>query len=541
MARLATSSVLVATVLGVIGEAAAEPPETLRSLPIDVPRGQLEGLVQVLELTSALREKSVAELIGEAVAKSPDAQMLMLYLMSNTPKAIVADVVVTAGGGMTETAGSGELTAMVGARVEGDYCDLLHGSLAVRASYDAGLTGEARANAGFCLWQGLYVGPEALELEKLSASLFPLRMEGEIALNATPRFTSLRNQPRRRYTEAKYSFTLEGLRIMPSVPERGLTFIYAGFEQRWEWPDVFSGSRGFELAGGFGFFRMFRVRGAEALADRAIDFIDIELHGTRFDESVAIIDLYPLRIRGLGLGTSRVLLDAELGFGGSGGRIGTTDCIDEVGCVEEMIMTGDNVEAVNTWIARFGLAVGTRARGGGVHFVRRLDSNILGQVAVENRTTGWLQTASGPVVARGELFGGSATHYLDIDARGEERFAGASLDLQYQLDARLAVGVQLDGLRAFRRDPILDDRVAGSGVRAFATLSFAMELQRTAVDLDLSALVPTPKRPDPDQDVEPAPADQPSPAEFDAAPPVDPEPPEPPALDPTPDLTPTVR
>ena len=538
MGRLAASSVLVATLLGAMGQAAADPPETLRSLPVDVPRSQLERLAQALELASALREKSVAQMIQEAVATSPDAQMLLLYLMSNTPKAIVADVVVTGGGGVTETAGSGELTATFGGRVEGDYCDLLHASVAVRVSYDAGVTGETRANAGLCLWQGLYVGPEALELEKLSASLFPLRMEGEIALNASPRFTSLRNQPRRRYTEAKYSFTLEGLRMMPSVPERGLTFIYAGFEQRWEWPDVFSGSRGFELAGGFGFFRVFRVRGAEALADRAIDIIDIELHGTRFDESVAIIDLYPVRIRGLGLGSSRVLLDAELGFGGSGGTIGATDCIDDVGCVEETIMTGANVASVNTWISRFGLAIGTRARGGGVHFVRRLDSNILGQVALENRTTGWFQTASGPVVARGEVFGGTATHYLDIDARGAERFAGASLDLQYQINARLVAGVQLDALRAFRRDPILEDRVAGSGVRAFATLSFTTELQRTAVALDLSALEPPPKQPEAE---ELAPEGDAAPDEPADLAPAEPAPVEPPPLDPSPDVAPTVR
>ena len=325
---------------------------------------------------------------------------------------------------------------------------------------------------------------------------------------------------------------------MPSVPERGLTFIYAGFEQRWEWPDLFSGRRGFELGGGFGFVRLFHVRGAEALADRAIDIVDIRLHGTRFDESVAIIDLYPVRVRGLGLGSSRVLLDAELGFGGSGGTIGSTDCIDEVGCVEETIMTGANVATVNTWIGRFGLAVGARARGGGVELVRRVDSNILGQVAVETRTTGWYQTVDGPMVARGEVFGGTATHYLDIDARGAERFAGASLDLQYQLNPRLAAGVQLDGLRAFRRDPILEDRVAGSGVRAFVTLSFTTELQRTAVALDLSALEPPPKQPEVE---EPAPEGDAAPAEPADLAPAEPAPANPPPLDPSPDVAPTVR
>ena len=505
--RLAALSMLAATVLGAV-PALADPPETLRSLPVEVPRGQLERLGRALAFASALREKSLTQLIMEAVKTSPEAQLLLLYLMSNAPKAIVADVAVIAGGGVTETAGGGDLTASIGARVVGDYCDLLYGSLAVRASYDAGVTGETRATAGFCLWQGLYVPPAALELETASASLFPLRMAGELALNASPRFGSLRNQPRRRYTEAKYSFSVEGVRFMPSVPERGLTFIYAGFEQRWEWPELFAGVHGFELGGGFGFVRLFHIRDAFALADRAIDILDVHLHGTRFDEQVAIIDLYPARVRGLGLGSDRVLLDAELGFGGSGGTIGSSDCIDKVGCVEETIMTGANVAEVHTWIARFGIAIGSRPRGGGVQFVRRVDSNILGQIAVESRTTGWYQTVDGPLVARGEVFGGAATHYLDIDARGSERFAGASLDLQYQINAQLSAGVQLDGIRVWDRDAVLEDRVAGSGVRAFATLSWTTELSRTAVALDLDALEPLkaePEAPAPDAaPVEPA-------------------------------------
>jgi hypothetical protein len=488
--RLVALTALVASMTST--PALADPLETLRSVPIDRSRSQLERLASALDLAASLREKSALDLIRAKIADSPDAQMLLLYVQSNLPKAVVADVVVTAGGGLTETAGAGDLTVTLGGRVVGDYCDILSASLAVRGSYDGGITGETRATAGFCLWNGLYVPPSALELEKLSASVLPLRVWGESTLNGSPRFSSLRNQPRRRYTEAKYSFNLEGFRVMPSVPEKGLTFIYAGFEQRWEWADVFSGDRGFELNGGFGFVRLFRTRGPEALADRAIDFIDIRLHGTRFDESVAIIELYPVRFRGIGFGGNRVLFDAELGYGGSGGTIGSTDCIDNVGCVEETIMTGENVANVNTWVARGGVAIGTRVRGGGAHFVRRLDSNILGQVTVESRTTGWYQTVDGPVVVRGEVFGGAATHYLDIDARGAERFAGASVDLQYQINPRLSAGLQLDGIRTWDRDPVLEDRVAGSGVRAFATLSFTGELRRHDVEVDLSALEPPP-------------------------------------------------
>ena len=41
--------------------------------------------------------------------------MPLLYVQSNLPKAVVADVVVMAGGGLTETSGSGDLTVTLGA------------------------------------------------------------------------------------------------------------------------------------------------------------------------------------------------------------------------------------------------------------------------------------------------------------------------------------------------------------------------------------------------------------------------------------------
>jgi hypothetical protein len=318
----------------------------------------------------------------------------------------------------------------------------------------------------------------------------PIRMDGSLALNTSPRFGSLRNEPRRRYSEARYTFAVEGLRFSPYRPESGGTLIYMGFEQRWEWPGLFEGNRGFELAGGFGFVRLFRTRGPLALADRAIDIIDIRLHGTRFDEAVALVDAYPLRLRGIGLFGDRVLLDADLGVSGSDGTISSSDCLSKM-CVNETIMTGENIAKVTTWVAHGGLAGGDRLAGGGVAFVRRMDSNILGQIAVESRTTAWAQVARTRLTARGELFGGDATHYLDVQARGHEKFVGASLDLAYQVRPELSAGLELDGIRTFDRDAILEGRVAGSGVRAFVTLSYTTALHHEEVELELPAPVTT--------------------------------------------------
>jgi len=144
--------------------------------------------------------------------------------------------------------------------------------------------------------------------------------------------------------------------------------------------------------------------------------------------------------------------------------------------------------------------------GGGGRLCRRLDGHALGQLTRAGRTTGWGQLARGSLGARGELFGGTATHYLDVRARGDERFAGASLDVQYQFRGGLAAGVELDAIRCFDRDANLEGRVAGSGARAFLTLSYTFELHHQ--DLDLAPPLPDPAPP---ADAPPAPATPPPP------------------------------
>lgn len=489
---------------------AAEPLDILRDTPSRISRGQLEQYALTLALRAAASELSLGELVVDELASSPEGALLLGYLYSNAPKAVVLDLVTTLGGGTSERTIGGDLTATLALRVTGDFCDLANAGLTVRAAGAGGgdrFSGEARLHGGFCFWRGLFVGPDVIAEEdddgsisdtwpNASMSLFPLRMSGALALNTQTRFSSLRNQPTRRYSEARYGLAVEGLRFMPSDPRRGVSFIYLTAEQRWEWPGVFDGKRGFELTAGFGFFRLFRMRDPHALADRAIDIIDIQLHGTRFDEAVAIIDLYPVRLRGVGLGSSAVLFDGSFGFTGSGGTISSSDCIDGGGCVEETITTGPNVAEVNTWAAEASLSIGRRPRAGGVSFVRRLDSNILGQLALEARVTAWSQWVRGPLFLRASAFGGTATHYLDVDARGDERFAGGTLDLTYAVARDVQVGAQLDGIVAYDRDPVLDDRVAGSGLRAFATLTWTRQLERVAARLPAPPQRPAPAPPE---------------------------------------------
>jgi hypothetical protein len=459
--------------------AAAQSLDMSRQASSERPRSELEHSAAILGLMRRINERG-----RRALADTDAGKLLRAYLASNPPRASVVDVAVVGGAGASSVdGGSGSTTLALDGRLTGDYCDIASAALSLRTDVTREhAVAELHASAGFCFRRGL--GPDPATSEDGAISFFPLRARGEIAINSAPRFTGSRNQPRRRYAEVRYGLFTEGIRYWPREPhDAGGAFTYFELEQRWEWPGVFEGDRGFELIGGYGFFRLTRTRAPGALADRSIDVIDIRLHGMRFDEAeaVAIIELYPVRLRGVGLRSDRLLLDADLGIASTGGTITTSDCLDDVGCVDESITTGDNVAQVVTAVGRLGVFAGTRDSGGGLELQRQLDSNILGQVTVEDRMTASYQRIEGAALVRAAAFAGRATHFLDVDARGSERFAGAALDVGYGLGAGLWLGASLDGVAAWRRAPVLAGRVAGSGVGAFATLAWTHELDRRVI------------------------------------------------------------
>lgn len=481
--------VALVLVLAVSASARADDLETLRVVEVRAPRGQLERAASALALVHQIVEDGAWETLRSGLMQRPEGVLLLMFLSSNQPRSAGVDLAIGAGGGTEGGAGAGDVTATLTARISGDYCDLADASVSVRGGFagqGAGAIGEARAGAGLCFWRGLFVADKA-HPELGAMSVMPLRVRAGLAINATPRFSAPRNDPRRTFSEATVGAATEGIRWMRTDPSHGIGFGYLGFEERWEWPGAFDGDHGYETIAGFGFVRLFRTRSPLALADRAIDIFDFQLHGVRFDDAVALIEARPLRIRGLGLGSDRVLLDLDLGVGASGGTIQTSNCLDNVGCTEETIMRGDNVADVTTWVGGGALTLGTQVDGGGVRFARTLDSNLLAQLAVESRATAWYQRQRASQIVRAEVFGGTARHYLDVDLRGDERFAGASVDVQVEVGPRLWAGAQLDGIYAFARDPVLEGRVAGTGVRAFATLAWTLDLAHS----DIHVQVPT--------------------------------------------------
>ncbi|HPH70400.1 MAG TPA: hypothetical protein PLF40_31840, partial [Kofleriaceae bacterium] len=416
------------------------------------------------------------------------AEVINLFLDSNSPAAFVVTTTATAEGGGDRTSGYATIAAHASARLPGEFCDVAAVGLLARGSggfSDAGATstGEVRAWGNACLPRGLTfnasqlnepdpnaTNPSALVFPSTTTlSVFPLRLSAHVALNATPSFGSMRNDPFRTFSETAYGIGTEGARLSLQSPDRGVSFIYMNLAQRWEWAGLpQSGEAGYELSMQFGFFRWFRVRDRNALADRSIDVLDIKLHGVRFARSAGLLELAPVRINGLSLGSDELLADVSVGLGASGARIESSDA--------GTVMNSDDVPKVTTWVGKVGVSQGTQAQDVGVQFVRTLDSSVAADLALENRLTAWATLAQPDLRGRLEVFGGSAKHYFDLTTAGQERFMGLTANVDYAVRHDLWLGLRGEGVSSFARDAPLEGRIAPSGFRGLLTLTWSRDL-----------------------------------------------------------------
>ncbi len=428
--------------------------------------------------------------VGETLATLDDAaQFAALFIEANLPTSAVVTATATLDAGGEKYSGSGAITAQMQARLVGEFCDLASVGVLARGSgafSDSGRsgTGEMRVWGTACLPRGLTLTAAALNQPDPNAaanaldwqfpstatiSVMPLRLSAHVALNASPSFTSMRNEPFRTFSETAYGIGLEGARVSLYQPDRGFSFIYANIAQRWEWAGLpKSGEAGYELSAQFGFFRLFRVRSRAALADRSIDILDFKLHGVRFARSAAIADVAPVRINGLSLGSDHLLADANVGLGISGGTISSSD--------GGTVMNSDDVPDIVTWVGKFGITEGSQAQALGVQFIRTLDSNVAAQLAVENRVTAWGTLNQADLRSRAELFGGSAKHYFDKTTSGQERFVGLAVNVDYAVAPNWWLGLRGEGVTSYARDATLDGRISGNGFRGFATLTWTQDL-----------------------------------------------------------------
>ncbi len=468
-------------------------PPTARADSIDVLRTAYEHTRSQAEQLSRKFVSLHDDIAATVTAVDDTVQLVELFLQSNMPTHAVVTATATLDAGGERYAGNGAITAHVQARLVGEFCDvasvgiLARGSGGISGNGGTG-TGEVRAWGTACLPRGITLTAAELNAPDPDAdpnqpqvqlpstttlSIMPLRLTAHVALNASPSFTSMRNEPIRTFSETAYGFGVEGARLSLYRADRGISFIYANIAQRWEWAGLpKSGEAGYELSAQFGFFRLFRVRSRDALADRSIDILDFKLHGVRFVRSAAILDLAPVRINGLSLGSDHLLADASFGLGASGGTITSSD--------GGTVMNSDDVPKITTWVGKFGVTEGSQDQALGVQFVRTLDSNVAAQLALENRVTAWGTLNQPELRSRAEIFGGTAKHYFDKTTSGQERFVGLAINVDYAVANEWWLGLRGEGVTSYARDATLDGRISENGFRGFATLTWTRDVYSSA-------------------------------------------------------------
>jgi hypothetical protein len=418
------------------------------------------------------QEEATRERIDEA------RELLRLYLAAHPPTGMGVDLAGSAGAGGSHRAGGGELSVALAFDVHGDACSLAQAGVLARTSATAGEGGAV--TAGLAQWGEICLPGGIVLFQPLV--VFPLWIRQDVLLHATPRLTAPRSVPRGPFSEVRWSIATEGLRWpWGAALDRGIAFPGFAVEQAWQWrPLPGDGRAAYELGIDLWWVRFFRHRPPGALSDRHVDVFAISGHGVRDEKGAAIVAFWPVRVQGLGLGDERVLLDARVGFAGTG-RMSASTSFDGGSVVDETIETRGLPE-VESLVARGAVYAGSPRRNAGVTFDRTLDATPLVDVVREDRVSVWGKVRHRRWDARAVLFGARARYVIDETTRGSERVGGATVDADVAFPGGLVLGLALEGTVPLgARDPVLDGRASDPGVRAMITLSARHNLWRRAL------------------------------------------------------------
>lgn len=430
-------------------------------------------LRKVTGLWSESEEGEIRRKIAQAREQIDTAIVLgNAFLANNQPTEARFDVFAEAGAGLDERAASGAGTIGAVFAVRSERCDLLQAGLSIRGdlrSKDPNATGGAQQWLQICLSGGLGLDT-LMELDAPGLTLFPLVLRESALVLARPRLTGPRASIDEDYSDIGYGFDVEGARYL-WAKDRGIGF--AGFtaDQRYRWRHWYGGeSAKVEISGSVWFVRLLHTRGELALADRFIDILAFGFHGIQADNGAAIVNAWPVRFYGIGLfGTDRVLVDADLGVGGTG-TVGSET--NGPGVHETITIGTSGLPDVTIAVAHVALHSGDVRRSLSVSYDRTVDTNILADVITEDRFTISGQFTDATWIAHGAAFVSRAHYFIDEGLGAEERVAGATFTGSYALPQQLSLGLTLEGVLGISaRDPMLDGHALPRGLRAFATLS----------------------------------------------------------------------
>ncbi|MBL9016766.1 MAG: hypothetical protein JNL83_21445 [Myxococcales bacterium] len=429
-------------------------------------------LRRVAALWTSSQEGEIRQRITQAREQAAAYyQVAMAFLSNNAPTDARFDVFAEAGAGVDARAAAGEGTLGAVFAVRSRRCDLVQVGASLRGdvrSKEPTLLGGAQQWAQLCLSGGLDLGT-LMQIKVPGLALFPMVLREGGVLDARPRLTAKRSAIDEPYSDIGFGFDVEGVRYQWRA-DRGIAGIGFTADQRWRWRGWPGGDDAkVELEGNFWFARLFRLRGEAALADRFVDILVFGFHGIQSDNDAAIVTAWPVRFYGVGFADDRVLVDAELGVGGTGTISSTTSGpgIDDMTTIDST-----DLPDITAAIAHVAAHFGDRRGFGSLSYDRTVDTNVLGDVIREDRFTASGQLIDQQWSARGAAFVSRARYYLTETTRADERIAGVSFTGAYGLGHQLSLGVTLEvAVGLIERDPLLEGHALPRGARAYLTLS----------------------------------------------------------------------
>lgn len=452
------------TVLAVIAVATPAHADMLRTLK-DLWTGTSEGEIR---RKVAQVQSQVEDVIALGTA----------YLQNNQPTEARLDAIAELGAGIDAREPAAQGSASLVFAVAQERCDLLQVGVSVRGDLrrqSPHTLGGAQQWAQICLSGGIDFGPLVDGWDVPGLSAFPLVLRESALLLARPRLTAPRAAIDETYSDVGFGFDVEGARYRWTETD-GMGFVGFSDDQRWRWRHFYGGEDAkVEITSDIWVMRLFHLRGETALADRAVDFLAIGLHGIQSDNGAAIVSFWPLRLSGLALfGTERVLVDAEWGFGGTGTISSSTS---GPGANSMTTIESTDLADVTAGLAHLALHGGDAYRALSLAYDRTADTNVLADVIVEDRVSAVSQTTRADWLTRLSVFASRSRYFLDETTRAEERVFGFSLVGSYRAPFDLDVGLSLEGVFGFSdRDPVLDGHALPRGLRGFITLGTTQNL-----------------------------------------------------------------
>lgn len=226
-------------------------------------------------------------------------------------------------------------------------------------------------------------GEQWLDLCVWKSWLLSFELGHHLELGVRPGLAAPRNLRRRAFSRETIHFTYKMIDV--PVPEHDFRILFGAVTPRigvlWQDDAAAAGHQQVSAVVDFDTFRWIRARTAPfADAELSVDVLKVRIQEIDNVRYALAVELVPLRLAGVRLGTPAVVLDAEAGWGQA-----TLGMSSNPANPTDLMATTITLRRVDAMTGRLAVRGGNRALTGGVGFARTLYPTVSDEVALEDR------------------------------------------------------------------------------------------------------------------------------------------------------------